>query len=135
MTAEEMAALYASAFPGSRPWSPEEIADLAAPPGFAVTAPAGFALGRAVADEAELVTIAVDPDARRQGAGRALLARFEAEARARNATTAFLEVAEDNAPARALYAAAGWRETGRRKGYYARPTGAADALTLAKTLG
>ena len=48
---------------------------------------------------------------------------------------AFLEVAEDNAAARALYRAAGWNETGRRRGYYPRPGGALDAITLAKPLG
>lgn len=131
-----MAALYAGAFPGSRAWSAAEIADLAAPPGFVVAAATGFALGRAVAGEAELVTVAVDPGARRQGTGRALLAGFEAAARQRGAAQAFLEVADDNAAARALYRAAGWHETGRRRGYYARPGGAAiDAVTMAKALG
>lgn len=135
MTPEEMAALHALAFPVGRGWSSGEIAAMiAAPGGFAVTAPEGFALGRAVAGEAELLTIAVTPDRRRAGAGRVLLARFEAEAAARGAGTAFLEVAEDNFAARALYRAAGWRETGRRKDYYARPGGAVDALTLAKAL-
>jgi len=105
------------------------------PGGFAVTAQEGFALGRAVAGEAELITIAVTPDRRRAGAGRALLARFEAEAIQRGAETAFLEVADDNAAALGLYRAAGWRETGRRKGYYAREGGTVDALTLAKALG
>ncbi len=135
MTPEAMAALHARAFPAGRGWHAAEIADLvAATGGFAVTAPEGFALGRAVAGEAELLTIAVAPEHRRAGAGRALLARFEAEAAQRGAETAFLEVADDNAAAHALYRAAGWRETGRRKGYYARPNGAIDALTLAKKL-
>lgn len=129
-----MAALYAQAFPQARAWSAEEIAKLAESPGFAVCDAAGFALGRVVAGEAELLTIAVAPEARRQGVGRAVLAAFEAEARARAAAVAFLEVAADNAAARALYHAAGWAETGRRQGYYTRPTGAVDALVLTKTL-
>jgi [ribosomal protein S18]-alanine N-acetyltransferase len=136
MNPEDLAALYARAFPSGRGWSAGEIAALiAAPGGFAVTAQEGFALGRAVAGEAELITIAVTPDRRRAGAGRALLARFEAEAIQRGAVAAFLEVADDNAAARALYRAAGWRVTGRRKGYYRREGGAVDALTLAKALG
>lgn len=135
MTHDEMATLYARAFPGGRAWSADEIAALAAAPGFAVTAPTGFALGRAVAGEAELVTIAVDPAARRHGAGRALLADFEDSARSRGADRAFLEVAADNDAARGLYASAGWEETGRRIGYYARPKGAVDALTMSKRLG
>jgi ribosomal-protein-alanine N-acetyltransferase len=129
-----MAALYARAFPNGRAWSAAEIAEFCDAPGFAVSTETGFALGRAVAGEAELVTIAVDPDARRQGAGRSLLAAFEAGARARGTARAFLEVADDNAAALALYAAAGWTETGRRSGYYARGAGRVDAVTMAKRL-
>lgn len=136
MTPEDMAALYARAFPESRPWSAEEIATLIhGPGGFAVSSPSGFAIGRAIAGEVELITIAVAPEARRQGAGRALLTDFEADARARDAETAFLEVAADNASALALYRQAGWQERGRRKGYYARPDGAIDALMFQKALG
>lgn len=135
MTPAEMAALYARAFPKDRAWSAAEIAGLlAAPGGFAVSVAAGFAIGRALAGEAELITIAVDPEARRQGAGRTLLAGFEAGAADRGAKTAFLEVAADNVAARTLYAGAGWAETGRRRGYYARETGAVDAVTMAKPL-
>lgn len=130
-----MAVLYAAAFPAARPWSSREIAALIeGPGGFAVSEGQGFALGRTMADEAELITIAVAPEARRLGRGRALLAAFEGEARVRGASTAFLEVAADNIPALALYRAAGWSETGRRKGYYARAGGAVDAITMAKTL-
>lgn len=135
MTPEAMAALYAAAFPTGRAWTADEMAGLiAAAGGFAVSADRGFALGRAIAGEAELITIAVSPMARRQGTGRALLAAFEAQAQARGAATAFLEVAADNTPALALYRAAGWAETGRRAGYYARATGAVDAITMAKGL-
>lgn len=134
MTPDTMAALYAAAFPTSRGWAADEIAALMANPGFGVSTATGFALGRAVAGEAELITIAVSPSARRAGTGRALLAQFEAEARTRGAQTAFLDVAADNRAALALYQSAGWHETGRRKGYYARPDGAVDALTMAKAL-
>ena len=133
MTPEDLAALYARAFPGSRPWSPDEVTQLTAAPGFVVTLDAGFALGRAVAGEAELITIAVDPSARRRGLGRALLAAFEARARVLAAETAFLEVAEDNAAALGLYRATGWTETGRRSGYYKRTTGPVDAVTMTRT--
>lgn len=135
MTPDDMAAVYAAAFPLGRAWSADEIAAVVdGPGGFAVTGETGFALGRAIAGEAELITIAVAPRARRNGIGRALLARFEAEARALRAEAAFLEVADDNAAALALYRGAGWQETGRRKGYYARPAGPVDAVTMAKAL-
>ena len=70
MTAAEMADVHAAAFTTPRPWSEAEIADLLASPlCFALTEPGGFLLGRVVAGEAELLTIAVAPDARRRGLG------------------------------------------------------------------
>ncbi len=77
-------------------------------------APAGFALYRAVAGEAELLTISVLPEARREGLGAGLLAACEDGARASGAARLFLEVAEGNVAARALYDRAGYRECGRR---------------------
>jgi ribosomal-protein-alanine N-acetyltransferase len=90
-------------------------------------APLGFALGRVQADQAEILTIAVRPGARGQGVGRALLHGLLAEAAKRGALELFLEVAEPNAAARALYAGAGAKEVGRRRRYYA---DGADALVL-----
>lgn len=136
MTAAEMARIYALAFPEARAWSETEISGLIdGPGGFVVERENGFAIGRAIAGEVELITIAVDPSARRKGAGRALLSDFEAEAQVRAADTGFLEVAEDNVAARALYLAAGWSETGRRRAYYKRAgTAAVDAILMGKTL-
>jgi ribosomal-protein-alanine N-acetyltransferase len=92
-------------------------------------------LVRLAADEAEILTLAVAPEARRRGRARALLKAAQAHAAAGGARRLVLEVAEDNAPARALYAAAGFGPVGRRRGYYDRAAGAAaDALVLAKDL-
>ena len=131
-----MAALHAAAFTQSRPWSELEFSGLLATSGtFAIGHSDAFALVRVIADEAELLTIATHPARRRLGLARALMRAWEAEAAARGAGQAFLEVAEDNLAARALYAATGYAETGRRKGYYARATGpAVDALVLARPL-
>lgn len=118
-----MAGIYARAFPQNRPWSADEIAALAAAPGFACQDEVGFALGRAVAGEAELLTIAVPPEAQGRGHGRKLLCAFEGAAAARGASRAFLEVAEDNTAARALYDAAGWQRIARREKYYSRAHG------------
>jgi [ribosomal protein S18]-alanine N-acetyltransferase len=127
----ELAALHAACFTTPRPWTEAEFESfLAAPHVFLLGDARGFAVGRAVAGEAELLTLAVAPGARRQGAGRALLAGFEAEARARGAAEAHLEVAEDNAAAQALYTAAGYRVTGRRPGYFRRPDGQPVAAVL-----
>lgn len=137
MTPESMAATHARAFAGhERAWSATEFRDLMQSDHvFHCGDARAFALGRAVADEAEILTLATDPAHRRTGLARDCLRAFETQAAARGATSAFLEVAEDNAPARALYRAAGYVETGRRKGYYTSATGCAvDALLLSKTL-
>ena len=132
MTPADMAALHAASFTTPRPWSEAEITDLLASPlVIALTRPHGFLLGRVVAGEAELLTVAVDPAERRQGTGAALVAGFLTESRARHAESAFLEVAESNTPARALYARHGFAPAGKRRAYYHAPDGSAqDALVL-----
>lgn len=137
MRPETFATCHARAFADTcRAWSADEFAALLESAFvFASGDARAFVLGRVIADEAEVLTLATDPDHRRKGLARACLTAFDASARARGATTAFLEVAEDNAPALALYRAAGYRETARRAGYYARSQGPkVDALILSKTL-
>jgi ribosomal-protein-alanine N-acetyltransferase len=136
LTPGEMAVLHAACFTVPRPWNATEFADLLASLHvFAACRAGGFALGRVIADEAELLTLAVEPGRRRLGLGRQLLSEVEETARRRRAGRLFLEVAEDNAAALALYRAAGLAETGRRRGYYRVPGGpAVDALILAKEL-
>jgi ribosomal-protein-alanine N-acetyltransferase len=76
---------------------------------------AGFAVARYLPpDEIEILNIAVDPAARRRGLGRILLATLLALP-GRNL---YLEVRASNSAARALYASAGFVESGVRKGYY-----------------
>ena len=132
MTPAEMAALHGQCFTTPRPWTQAEIAALLQSEHvFALTRDQGFLLGRAVADEAELLTLAVDPAHRRGGIGRALVAEFLQTAGARGARSVFLEVAGDNGAALALYRGCGFRESGRRPNYYQRPDGTRlDALIL-----
>ncbi len=134
MTDAERALLHAACFVSPRPWSEAEFRDLSQDRFcFIEETPDALAVGRVIVDEAELLTIAVHPAQRKQGQGRALLARFLATARARGAQTAFLEVAADNAAAIALYQNAGFEQTGRRKGYYHHPDGkVVDALIMAR---
>lgn len=95
----------------------------------------GFALARLVADEAELLLLAVKPADQRQGIGRILLQHFEDEAAARGAARLHLEVREGN-HALSLYEQAGFGLVGRRRDYYSGQKGDRyDALTLAKTAG
>jgi ribosomal-protein-alanine N-acetyltransferase len=79
------------------------------------TTPAGFCAWRQTApDEAELLNLGVDPAARRRGVGSALLEALRREAQGE----IFLEVAEPNAAAIALYTSAGWQAVALRRGYY-----------------
>ena len=91
---------------------------------------AGFALVRVVADEAELLLLAVEPVAQGRGVGRAMVNHFIAAARANGATRLHLEVRDGNS-AVSLYNAAGFTPAGRRRAYYKGPAGERhDALTL-----
>lgn len=136
MTPEDLAQLYARAFPDSAGWDAETFRSFAKDPTcFILTRPQGFALIRVIADEAELLSIATHPDQRRRGVARDLMNRWHAEAAARGAARAFLEVATDNIPARALYDSLGYQPEGRRKAYYRRRDGShCDALLMACAL-
>ncbi len=131
---DALAALHATCFSGSARWSPAAFAEAHANPScFFIPeggSAEGFALGRVIEDEAELLTLVVPLDRRGRGQGRRLLSEFETESRSRGATTAFLEVSADNLVARTLYLKAGWQIAGKRKDYY----GATDALALRKDL-
>lgn len=133
--ADILAELHARGF--DEVWDAATFGQLLALPGsFALLAsaddiPAGFIVMRVAADEAEILTLAVDPEKRRAGTGRALLDAGLALAREMGAVKAFLEVSERNAAAIALYTGAGWQETGRRARYYA---DGSDALMLSVSL-
>ncbi|MDD9922809.1 MAG: GNAT family N-acetyltransferase, partial [Boseongicola sp.] len=91
---------------------------LAAPNAILAHHNTGFALGRVIADEAELLTIAVVPGEQGKGVGRICLSEFEIQAQKLGAKCAFLEVASTNAAALNLYKSADWTEIGVRKRYY-----------------
>ncbi len=131
-----LAEVHAASFPDARPWGADEFRALLAGPGCLLARDDhGFALARVAADDAEILTIAVRPDARRRGIGRRLLAELERAARSAGALTLFLEVAGNNAAAVNLYESAGFTCTGRRPRYYRQRDGRrADALILAKPL-
>lgn len=130
MRPKRLAVIHASCFVADpAPWSADFFARLLAEPSvFLCEAPDAFLLGRIVMDEAELLTIAVAPYARRKGHARNLLAQFDARMSACEARHAFLEVAETNLPARNLYARTGWVQIARRPQYY----GPVAALVLEK---
>ena len=90
---------------------------------------------RKVLHEAEILTLATHPAKRRQGLGRKALAASADWAKTQGVTKIFLEVAEDNTAAIALYSTAGYTQIGRRPGYYLpKDRAAIDALILAQSL-
>lgn len=124
-----LAAVHATAFPPRERWGADAISlQLALPGVFGFLDPrGGMLLARVTADEAEILTLAVEPRARRQGVATALLQHALTEARTRGARCMLLEVSVENAAARALYDRTGFVEVGRRPRYYA---DGSDALVL-----
>jgi ribosomal-protein-alanine N-acetyltransferase len=94
----------------------------------------GFIVSRLVRDEAEILSIAVTSSRRGKGLARRLLDLNLRRLAGLGARTVFLEVDENNIPARRLYRRAGFRDVGRREGYYPEGQGAA-ALILRRYLG
>ena len=129
-----LAALHAEAF--DEGWTANAFAELLAMPGaeawlaMVSGVPAALLLTRRAADEAEIITIATKPAARRRGLARQLLARHIEALINHGVRSIFLEVAESNAAARALYASLGFVEAGQRKGYYKRNGGNENAIIL-----
>jgi len=126
---------------GERGWTRQDIAELVAAPGviglFVESAreKIGFALGRVAGNEAEILTIVVNADHRRRGAGRSLLEAMIDRMRAAGAITLYLDVGADNPAARALYERIGFVVAGHRAGYYRRgEAAAADAIVMRLTL-
>ena len=95
---------------------------------------AGFALARVVADEAELLLLAVRAPCRGRGIGTALIVRTLAVAAAAGARRLHLEVRDGNEALR-LYTRIGFDQVGRRRGYYRGRDGQSfDALSLSRLL-
>lgn len=140
-SAAVLAALHADAFAGQSEelWTEKSLGELLAMPGaLALLAlqggdPVGFILLRQAADEAEIITLAVQARARRAGIARRLLTVGLDKMTGRGALHCFLEVAETNDAARALYASAGFVEVGRRPRYYRDAAGGrCDAILMRK---
>ncbi|HRK18219.1 MAG TPA: ribosomal protein S18-alanine N-acetyltransferase [Hyphomicrobiaceae bacterium] len=138
--ADELAQCHAGLFTDT--WSTESFQQLLAHPGSTALIArygnpqqtVGFIVGQLAADEAEILTFGVAKDWQRHGVGRRLIEGLKRAAERGEAKRLFLEVADDNIPALVLYSRMGFKEVGRRKAYYKREGGAADALVLALPL-
>lgn len=139
--AASLAAIHATGF--ERGWDAIEfermladrliLAHVARPGGKG--APTGFAMSRVVVDEAEVLTVAVIPSARRAGLATSLLQHHLARLATAGARRVFLEVAEDNVAAIKLYQRHGFDEIARRNAYYARAKGPpATAIVMERVL-
>jgi ribosomal-protein-alanine acetyltransferase len=108
----------------NNPWSVKAITEVLEKPHYHVlvshseSAVSGLCLFTLVADECNLLYIAVDSQYRQQGIGRQLLNALITQSRQHNISRVFLEVRESNQAAIALYTAAGFVNNGRRKDYY-----------------
>lgn len=85
----------------------------------------GFVLARQIADEAEILNLAVNHNCRRHGVGKALMQHLLATFHDPKPKKLFLEVRESNAAAIAFYRSLGFVQSGRRAGYYHQPHEAA----------
>ena len=115
-----MAAIHAAAFAAADAWSRDVFSlQLALPNVFGLICPrGGMILVRVAADEGEILTLAVRPEMRRGGIGRALIGDATIRAATMGAAKLFLEVSVANEPARLLYARVGFVEAGTRPHYY-----------------
>ena len=123
----------------ARGWEPGECAALLTDPAVLADGvfcgnalnPSGFVISRKAADEAEILSVVVTPAKRGEGLGRTLLASHLGRLAASGVVHVYLEVEDGNLPADQLYRHFGFREVGRRKGYYLKPGGAAaTAVTM-----
>lgn len=135
--AGKCARIHADAFTpsGARGWSTEEFTALFARPGTLLfMAGDGFLLAEIVVDVAEILTLAVSRQSQRQGQARVLIEELTACTIRRGAVTCMLEVAVNNAPAIALYRAAGFVRIGYRKKYFHQKDQRVDAAIMELSL-
>ena len=131
MSPATAAQIMARAYTHQSPWSEKAIADTLAQSGcIFLHAPHGFLIARQILDEAEILAVAVDPDAQRSGIATRLITAFHDAHEKQGIATAFLEVASQNTAARDFYKAHGYTESGLRKRYYRRPDGNFDDAVL-----
>ena len=126
---DELENLHKACFP-KKPWSASDFADLKKSGCDIIASQNGFVVWRVVADEAEIITIGVHPNARKSGIASAMLAIIENDIKKRGGKKIFLEVAENNEPARKLYEANGYKKIGIRPKYY----DGIDAILMEKAL-
>jgi len=125
----KLSALHAACFP-EKPWTADDFAELKGSGAKIIMSDNSFLVYRLAADEIEILTIGVRPDARRTLTATALLKVMENEVKKSGARAIFLEVAADNDAAISMYEKNGYARMGTRPGYY----DGIDAITMKKEL-
>ena len=129
LDSKTLAAMHAQCF--DKPWTEKTFHDLLfLPTTYGMWCEAGLLLTSCVCDEAEILTLCVLPQYRRQGVAGALLDAMADRLKKQHVRKMFLEVAADNQAAIDLYKKHGFTQMGQRKGYYE----GKDALTMQRLL-
>lgn len=126
---DEIANLHKLCFP-NKPWSASDFADLKKSGCEIIVSQNGFAVWRNVADESEIITIGVAPDARRNGIASAMLVIIEKNIKNQGVKKIFLEVASNNIAGKKLYENNGYKVVGTRPKYY----DGIDAILMTKEI-
>lgn len=126
---DKLANLHKKCFP-NHPWSADDFRDLKKSGCEIIMSENGFIVYRTVADEAEIITIGVNPEMRRNGIASAMIGIIEKTIKNQGVKKIFLEVSANNIPAQKLYENLGFLVVGNRPKYY----DGIDAILMAKNL-
>ena len=126
---QKLANLHQKCFP-NKPWSADDFRDLKNSGCEIIMSENGFIVYRIAVDEAEIITIGVNPDFRRQGIAAAIVGIIEKTLKNQGVKKIFLEVASNNIPAQKLYENSGFVQVGLRPKYY----DGVDAILMSKDI-
>jgi len=126
---DELSNLHKKCFP-NKPWSADDFRDLKKSGCEIIMSQNGFIVYRIAADEAEIITIGVNPEMRRNGIASAMIGIIEKNVKNQGVIKIFLEVASTNEPAKKLYETCGFKTVGTRPKYY----DGVDAILMSKDI-
>ena len=126
---DKLSNLHKKCFP-NHPWSADDFRDLKKSGCEIIMSENGFIVYRTVADEAEIITIGVNPEMRRNGIASAMIGIIEKTIKNQGVKKIFLEVSANNIPAQKLYENLGFLVVGNRPKYY----DGIDAILMSKNL-
>lgn len=126
---EKLSNLHKKCFP-TKPWSADDFRDLKQSGCEIIMSENGFIVYRIVLDEAEIITIGVNPEMRRSGIASAMIGIIEKTLKSQGVKKIFLEVSSINIPAQKLYENCGFKVVGLRPKYY----DGVDAILMSKDI-